>query len=45
MWLCKDTKLLAEGRRDFPIRRFNYQMQLNWFRLSFDKKAVWELGR
>ena len=25
-------------------RRFNYQMQLNWFRRAFDKKAVQELG-
>ena len=25
-------------------RRFNYQMQLNWFRRAFDKKAVRELG-
>ena len=25
-------------------RRFNYQMQLNWFRRAFDKKAAQELG-
>ena len=25
-------------------RRFNYQMQLNWFRRAFDKKVVQELG-
>ena len=25
-------------------RRFNYQMQLNWFRRASDKKAVQELG-
>ena len=26
------------------MRRFNYQMQLNWFRRAFDKKAAQELG-
>ena len=25
-------------------RRFNYQMQLNWFHRAFDKKAAQELG-
>jgi len=27
-----------------PLRRFNYQMQLNWFHRASDKKAVRELG-
>ena len=26
------------------MRRFNYQMQLNWFHRASDKKAVRELG-
>ena len=26
------------------IRRFNHQMQLNWFHRASDKKAVQELG-
>ena len=29
---------------DHCNRRFNYQMQLNWFRRAFDKKAAQELG-
>ena len=29
---------------DFEMRRFNYQMQLNWFHRASDKKAVRELG-
>ena len=27
----------------FTTRRFNYQMQLNWFHRASDKKAVQEL--
>ena len=38
---CKYNRLSANIDIE---RRFNYQMQLNWFRRSFDKKAVQELG-
>ncbi len=36
--LFSHLKLLSSGSR-----RFNYQMQLNWFHRASDKKAVQEL--
>ena len=40
----KDTKKRKKAQGNNHIRRFNYQMQLNWFRRAFDKKAAQELG-
>ena len=34
---------LGEVERELKERRFNYQMQLNWFHRASDKKAVQEL--
>ena len=40
----QEREKMARLQERAKKRRFNYQMQLNWFRRAFDKKAAQELG-